>query len=128
MTSSPWTSFQPLTNPTAESFPYFVIVLITILIFYSLHGCEPNAPLLNPKKPFELTQTRSKREYILGAGGMLQKWFSVNPNKPARLISDTGQVTVLPPHMAAEIRNDERLSFSKFLDKVLSVVSCIQSR
>lgn len=46
---------------------------------------------------------------------MLARWFSANPGKPIRVISDYGEVTVLPPDMANEIRNDTRLSFSKWV-------------
>ncbi|KAH6652364.1 cytochrome P450 [Truncatella angustata] len=45
---------------------------------------------------------------------LLRGWFDKNPNRAACIITDIGYMTVLPPSMADEIRNDSRLSFTAF--------------
>lgn len=44
---------------------------------------------------------------------ILAKARDLFPNEPFRLITDWGEVLILPPEFADEIRNDPRLSFSK---------------
>ena len=49
--------------------------------------------------------------FVVNARQMIQEGFRVTGNKPFRVIADIGEVTVLPPENADEIRNDEHLSF-----------------
>jgi hypothetical protein len=44
---------------------------------------------------------------------ILAKARDLFPDEPFRLITDWGEVLILPPDFADEIRNDPRLSFSK---------------
>lgn len=44
---------------------------------------------------------------------ILAKARNLFPDEPFRLITDWGEVLILPPEFADEIRNDPRLSFSK---------------
>lgn len=37
---------------------------------------------------------------------------SLYPGQPFRIITDLGEVVILPPELADEIRNENRLSFS----------------
>ncbi len=101
---------------SSKPFPFFVTVLMVVIFIYSMQA--PDRAVLNPKRRFELTDTRPKKEFMAGIEGMLRKWFESNPDKPARVIGDLGVITVLPPNMANEIRNDERLSFTAWTDKV----------
>ncbi|KAF5011269.1 hypothetical protein FDECE_2622 [Fusarium decemcellulare] len=43
---------------------------------------------------------------------MLREWFQKNPDDLVRVTSDFGEIMVLPPAMADEIRNHAHLSFS----------------
>ncbi|KAL1858064.1 hypothetical protein VTK73DRAFT_7969 [Phialemonium thermophilum] len=87
-----------------------------LLLFSSIshRSLKPDTPHLNPKGRFELTKTRAKKLFISRSREMLGAWFSANPDKAVRLTTDVGEVTVLPPHLANEIRNDQRLSFAKW--------------
>ncbi|KAF2994024.1 hypothetical protein E8E14_001993 [Neopestalotiopsis sp. 37M] len=82
------------------------------LSFYS--SC---IPLLNPRKSLQTSDKQAKTEFVRNAGQLLRTWFKTNPDKPARLIGDVGNVIVLPPHLAQEIRNDKRLDFAKWTYK-----------
>ncbi|RAH58518.1 cytochrome P450 monooxygenase [Aspergillus piperis CBS 112811] len=72
---------------------------------------------LNPKKHFELTSTRVKWEFFFNAQRLLRDWFTTHPSTPVPLHTDVGEMTMLPPSMANEIRNKEHLSFSQWAMK-----------
>nr|AEB26537.1 trichothecene C-8 hydroxylase cytochrome P450 monooxygenase [Fusarium sporotrichioides] len=74
---------------------------------------KPNAPLLNPRRFFEFSDSRAVSEILYSTRQVLEDWFSKYPTKPMRIIADLGQITILPPSMADEIKNDPRLSFIK---------------
>lgn len=95
--------------------PYLVATFVFVVLVYSL-GSTPksDAPLLNPRQPFELTDRRAKGVFYQNCRSLLRNWFESHPNEPAQLITDYGHVTVLPPSMANEIRSDPNLSFADF--------------
>lgn len=96
--------------------PYALMVVALMAVSLSVRFLSrSDIPHLNPKAPFEFSDARPKQEFVVGARSMLGKWFASNPGKPVRVIADYGEVTVLPPEMANEIRNDERLSFSSWV-------------
>ncbi|GKZ76438.1 hypothetical protein AnigIFM56816_006702 [Aspergillus niger] len=97
------------------SMPVPVLVSLALgLAFLLLQSFRYKDPALNPKKPFELTFTRVKQEFFSNARRLLWDWFKTHSNTPVLLHTDTGKVTILPPSMANEIRNDDRLSFSRW--------------
>lgn len=100
---------------TTKPIPYLVATFVFVVLVYSL-GSKPksDAPLLNPRQPFELTDQRAKGVFYQQCRSLLWNWFESHPNEPAQLITDYGHVTVLPPSMANEIRNDPKLSFADF--------------
>lgn len=100
---------------TTKPIPYLVATFVFVVLVYSL-GSKPksDAPLLNPRQPFELTDQRAKGVFYQQCRSLLRNWFESHPSEPAQLITDYGHVTVLPPSMANEIRNDPKLSFADF--------------
>ena len=103
-------------DPSLSLFLYIgpLAVLAVFLRFIQ----APKVPILNPKGPFELTDSRPKKDYVAGALGMLRGWFTAHPDKPVRMITDFGPLTILPPHLTNEIRNKEQLSFSRWTWRV----------
>lgn len=100
---------------TTKPIPYLVATFVFVVLVYSL-GSKPksDAPVLNPRRPFELTDQRAKGVFYQQCRSLLRNWFDSHPSEPAQLITDYGHVTVLPPSMANEIRSDPKLSFSDF--------------
>jgi hypothetical protein len=82
---------------------------------------KPGPPTLNPRKRFELSDERAKKVFLENPGKMVAGWFRAN-NAPVRIITDIGKIMLLPPSMADEIRNDNRLSFSKFVNHVCEIL------
>lgn len=97
------------------------VLALIVGTLYSYVSRVDKIPLLNPTKWSELTQFRVKTDFRKNARVMLRDWFSQNPGKPASLNSEMGLVTVLPPELAGEIRNDPRLNFREFNHKVWNV-------
>ncbi|KAJ3495733.1 hypothetical protein NLG97_g3184 [Lecanicillium saksenae] len=66
---------------------------------------------LNPKGAFEFSDRRVKANFQREASKLIRDWFAKNPSKPVVINGDMGALTILPPTMANEIRNDPRLGF-----------------
>lgn len=103
------------TDITAKPIPYLIATCLFVVFVYSL-STKPKskAPFLNPRRAFELTAERAKGVYHRDCRSLLRNWFDSHPNDPAQLITDYGNMTVLPPSMANEIRNNPKLSFTDF--------------
>ena len=92
--------------------------LLGVVAMVYLRARQALPAAINPKGRFELTATRVHREFAASARSLLGGWFREHPRRPVTLNADIGLVTVLPPHMADEIRNDKRLSFAESMAKV----------
>lgn len=142
MVHQPYTMAQPSSSPGVASFeglrawvddpttipapaPYFLVAAFVLAALFLFQGQKSasNIPHLNPRKALELTDTRTKMDFLFGSRSMLNNWFRDHPGKPARVISDAGEVTILPPHLTNEIRNDPRLSFTRWIFKVCNFLS-----
>ncbi|TDZ14040.1 Cytochrome P450 monooygenase 1 [Colletotrichum spinosum] len=76
---------------------------------------DEKIPLINPPKWFEPTSTRVKLAFALNA----RKWLTkgVETGKPFRLMTDIGELTVLPSKFARELRADTRLDFAAVINR-----------
>ena len=100
---------------TTKPIPYLLATFVFVVLVYSLNSTvKSDAPYLNPRQLFELTEERAKQVYYRECRSLLRNWFDSHPNEPAQVITDYGHMTVLPPSMANEIRSDPKLSFSEF--------------
>ncbi|RSL80435.1 hypothetical protein CEP52_017386 [Fusarium oligoseptatum] len=95
--------------------PLIITILLLFVAFKAYRPASSNAPLLNPRKAHELSDGRLKAGFMVNGHHMVADWFKKNPERPMRLISDAGEITVLPPSRAREIRNEKRLSFTAFM-------------
>ena len=75
-----------------------------------------NMPLINPRRFYDLGGIRAKLSFVFGARGLLA--LGVRTGRPFRLLTDLGEMIVLPARYANEIRNDPRLSFSEVIVQV----------
>ncbi|KAF3391867.1 Dihydromonacolin L monooxygenase mokC [Talaromyces pinophilus] len=102
-------------NATHIPLPYLAAVLLAVLVLSTYRHSQKKDVMLNPNSPWELTSRRAKKEFISGAYQMIDSWFNKNPRKSAQVMADVGEMKVLPPHMADEIRNEDRLSFARWI-------------
>ncbi|KAK0721806.1 putative cytochrome P450 monooxygenase [Lasiosphaeria miniovina] len=123
--SVPWAdlAFKSMPDPSAKALPYLITAILLAFAVYSLsHSsrlgwADDGIPHLNPRGPLEFTDAGPKKQFVAGARQLVAAWFAAHPDRPARMTSDFGDVTLLPPSLANEIRNDDRLSFSRWTYK-----------
>ncbi|CCE30819.1 probable cytochrome P450 monooxygenase (lovA) [Claviceps purpurea 20.1] len=91
------------------------LVVVTILaLFYCFQWLKPQPfRLVNGRKFGELTNVRAKKEFMFGARQLIAKGLALAPGFPFRVIGDVGEILILPPKYAHEIRNHDHLSFTQ---------------
>lgn len=110
--SSPWENHVTLVIAG-------LIALICALIFLQEEDFpHPDYPLQNPRKFWDITAWKSKWDFIFGVRQILEKRIAEAPNEPFRILTDFGDMTILPPDYANEIRNRDDLSFDRVVEKV----------
>ncbi|OOF99136.1 hypothetical protein ASPCADRAFT_394435 [Aspergillus carbonarius ITEM 5010] len=72
-------------------------------------------PLVNPRGRFEFSYSRVKRDFIAHAPEIIERGFLLTSDKPFRISADIGEVIILPPELADEVRNNENLTFARFM-------------
>lgn len=113
-TTDPAATLSTLPAPV----PYVLAAALAMLFLFSFQ-MSSKLPHLNPRKVFELTETRCKKDFVTNSRAMLDAWFRNHPDQAARAIGDTGEVILLPPRLVNEMRNDPRLSFGGWVAKNL---------
>lgn len=81
------------------------------------------SPLTKSQRPFPLVTLEQdgnqvsnfRRDWLLRGTELLEKGRAEHPGQPFRLRTDNGDLVVLPPRMANEIRNVDELSFMETL-------------
>ncbi|KAF1921226.1 cytochrome P450 monooxygenase [Ampelomyces quisqualis] len=103
-------SFLRSHEPQISLLLLFASLIVTYIVLYP----KPVAfDLVNGKTAFELFNRRSKANFVKNAYGIISDRLQKVPGKPFRVLADVGEVTILPPEYAHQIRNDERFSFTK---------------
>ncbi|KAF5565816.1 putative cytochrome P450 monooxygenase (lovA) [Fusarium phyllophilum] len=98
--------------------PFYIGIFIFTLVPWAIRFFWPEwrkgsvVPLANPPESMFGTG-KTRRNFVKLSREILAKARSLFPDEPFRLITDWGEVLILPPDFADEIRNDPRLSFSK---------------
>lgn len=91
-------------------------VIIVFCIYYNASSSK--IPLMNAKGFFEFSDKRVIQFYQKNALDLVDGWFHQHPETPGRVITEMGQIVVLPRSMADEIRDDGRFSLRQQLAKV----------
>ncbi|KAI1322177.1 cytochrome P450 [Xylariaceae sp. FL0255] len=74
-----------------------------------------NFPLVNTPAWYDVFGLRAKLSFVLSARDLLAQ--GVRSGKPFRLLTDLGEMIVLPSKYANEIRSDPRLSFAEVIEQ-----------
>ncbi|KAL4956092.1 cytochrome P450 [Aspergillus filifer] len=109
-------------DAASETRPYIsIIVLVTGLIAVvvsTLLKEHPlaNVPLVTEKAWWDITGKKAKDNFTANARAVIRQGFEkVGFLKPYRIISDQGEMLILPPAMAHDIRNIDALSHAVFM-------------
>jgi hypothetical protein len=115
------TSACQLAQQSKMEYTVTLTALAIILAAYSFRILKPSPfPLVNGKRLLELTNVRPKKEFMLRAREMIAKRLEKAPELPFRVMADVGEILILPPKYAYEIRNHDQLSFTQATLKVCS--------
>lgn len=112
-----WLATQPAKD-TMSAYLYLALIVLASFTVHSFLRKQAQLALVNGAK-FPWERNKSKKRFILDAAGVLMQGFSTAAEKPFRVLAEVGEIIILPPKYAYEIRNDERLSFTKAAFKVL---------
>lgn len=109
-----------------------LIALLAASVFFmskktsnSSSSNSSDMPLMNPRKFYDLGGIRAKLSFVFGARKLLA--LGVRTGRPFRLLTDLGEMIVLPARYANEIRNDPRLSFSEVIVQVIPRPKAVQN-
>lgn len=101
-----------LLDSTHGIFPYISATIVFLLLAVQLLPSRNKAPVMNPRKWYEVSWSRAMKDFTFNSKEMLQKAMDASDNKPFQLYTNQGMLTVLPPRYINEIKNDDRLNLS----------------
>lgn len=120
--------FTKMTTLWGIPVPWVVTGLIAFICILALvqekDFPHTDYPLQNPRKFWDVTAWKSKWDFIFGVRKILEKRIAEAPDQPYRILTDFGDMTILPPDYANEIRNSDDLSFDRVVEKVISDHAC----
>lgn len=98
---------------------WLFLSFVPIAIFYALRASKGSKlPVLNDKNLFELSDKRTKQNFVLNGRRILRDGLKKFGDKPFKVLTDFGYATILPPKYANEVRNIESLSHARAIAKV----------
>lgn len=88
------------------------ISVVTLLVVnFSFFTKQEKYPILIPKKPFELTNTRVVKEFIANSRSLLANARTVYKDQPYRAYTELGKVLVIPPSWVDALKSNRHLGF-----------------
>ncbi|TLD23277.1 hypothetical protein PspLS_07019 [Pyricularia sp. CBS 133598] len=93
---------------------YTVPILLFAILLYGISNRDPypDVPFVNPKGRTELTNRRRRAEFIAKAIQLLNEGSEKYKDKPFRMITENGDLLILPAEWVMEIKSNPRLAFS----------------
>ncbi|KAE9980487.1 hypothetical protein BLS_008684 [Venturia inaequalis] len=89
-----------------------VIFPLATLTFFGAFQKSSKLPWVNRPGPFDIFKFFAKYRFLKGAREMVRKGFEDHADKPGfRMIADSGEITMLSPKFAYELKNDHRVDF-----------------
>ncbi|KAF2420360.1 cytochrome protein [Tothia fuscella] len=101
-------------------FPWSAYAIVPFVVFCLVQILRPaRVPAIQsvtPKTLFGRGDWKARQEFMRDAAKIIRDGFSaVGHHKPFRVIADVGDMVILPPSVANDIRNDNKLSFVEFV-------------
>ena len=92
--------------------------LVLPFLFWLHRSKQPNLPVANPRKLFELSVARATNDFVRNARQIIDQFLEKENGSNFQVNSEFGPLIVLMPKFIQEIRNDPRLSFARFIGQV----------
>lgn len=93
-------------------------VIFLVIFFNRRDPTRGLYPTLNDKRPFEFSDARVKRNFIVTGRQLLREGLNKFNGKPFRIITDHGPTVILPPSYIQELRNLDNLSHVRAIAEV----------
>lgn len=93
----------------------------TILLRMLSYPTDPTRrmyPTLNDRRPFELSDARVKKNFIVKGRQLLREGIDKFKGKPFRILTDHGPTLIFPPSYTQELRNLDGLSHVRAIAQV----------
>lgn len=75
-------------------------------------------PTVNQKSLWDVSGSKARANFMMNGRAIYQEAVKKFPNKPYRAHTEIGFMTILPPSMANEVKNDARLSHNQHIFNV----------
>lgn len=116
---------QYLARATAPNLVLIFSIVASVFVL-SLNWLKHSPyPLFNGKNTFEFSTKRPKKNFITNGWQILSAGLRKAPDGIFRVIGDVGEIHILPPKYAYEIRNHNDFSFTQAAYKVSLSQDCL---
>jgi hypothetical protein len=115
----PYPLSEPSLDELGQSLPAIItisLVIVAVLSFVAITG-RSKIPLANPPRWNQIALSK-RIEFSKNGRAIMSEARKRYGKQPYRLISDSGEILVLPPAYAATIHNETDLSFGQSADLV----------
>lgn len=93
--------------------PYLITATLFIVLVYSRRESYPDLPRLNPKKVTELTWRTRLLDWMSRSRELLSEGTRRFEDKPYKMYTEVGDVLIIPPKYAEELKSNRALDFSE---------------
>lgn len=94
-------------------------ILLVLLPFFRGSSKSLSLPWVNRAGTFDVFRMKAKYRFLMGARDMVRKGFEDYQDSPGfRMVADGGEIVMLAPKYAAELKNDHRVDFVKLFLQV----------
>ncbi|ETS81536.1 hypothetical protein PFICI_06538 [Pestalotiopsis fici W106-1] len=118
MTGTDNSSFQIL---AALFFSTATAILLAIIS--SSRNSSSAFPTINGRRPFELSDARVKKNFIINGRQLLRNGLEKFNGKPFRILTDHGSTLIFSPAYTQELRNLDNLSHVRAIAQIVDVKS-----
>ncbi|KAL5940650.1 hypothetical protein ACKVV1_008320 [Pyricularia oryzae] len=112
-------AFPGLGAQTSAWASYVVAALLLVSLAYSRRDKYRDVPDVTPSRPFELTDSRKRKEFLAKSREILAQGSKRYGDQPYKVTAEMGQILVLPPQYVAELKNNPALDLTAFVQKIL---------
>ncbi|KAH6655942.1 cytochrome P450 [Truncatella angustata] len=96
--------------------PTFIFLVV---FFYRNDPTRALYPTLNDRGPFEFSDVRSKKNFVLRGRQLLREGLDKFGGRPFRILTDHGPTVILPPSYIQELRNLDNLSHVRAIAQIV---------
>ncbi|KAF1352010.1 hypothetical protein BDV97DRAFT_397066 [Delphinella strobiligena] len=105
-----------------QTLVYLLVSLVVVVVIIALlsisRSCSISVPIINPGKRLSFYNVDAKRAFLTGSKTLMSDARKLYPGQPYKIITDVGEVLVLPPTVAEEIRNNSDLNLARAMEVV----------